>query len=143
MNDPSFASLNSYSQCLAEIVDRPTIHHSTVSVWSVSPYTGVAEGEIILLHGFRLRIREELDFADGIITSYGYEVYHGAQRLYWYDDFPHPNDPALAPTFPHHKHAPPDIKQNRLPAPEIKYTTCNILRLIQDVEALMEDTIRS
>ena len=34
--------------------------------------------------------REELDFADGLITSYGYEVYRGTERLYWYDDFPHP-----------------------------------------------------
>ena len=74
-------------------MDRPTIHHSTVSVWSVSPYTGVAEGEVIFFHGFRLRIREELDFADGMITSYGYEVYHGEERVYWYDDVPHLNDP--------------------------------------------------
>ncbi|MGQ9626402.1 MAG: toxin-antitoxin system TumE family protein [Anaerolineae bacterium] len=30
----------------------------------------------------------------------------GRERLYWYDDFPHPNDPILASTFPHHKHIP-------------------------------------
>lgn len=143
MNDPLLSSLEVYSRRVAEVLDRPTIQHSTVSVWSVSPYTGVAEGEILFLHGFRLRIREEVDFADGLITSYGYEVYHGEERLYWYDDFPHPNDPTLASTFPHHKHVPPDIKRHRLPAPEITYTGCNLSRLIQDIEALIEQTIGS
>ena len=71
-----------------------------------SPYTGIAEGEIHFAGGFRLRVREELDFDAGLIASYGYEVYRGDERLYWYDDFPHPNDSALASTFPHHKHAP-------------------------------------
>ncbi|MBD3307676.1 hypothetical protein GF339_14670 [candidate division KSB3 bacterium] len=137
MPDPNLTSLAAYSRRLAEITNRPTIQHSTLAVWSVSPYTGVAEGEIIFLHGFRLRIREELDFADGVITSYGYEVYQRKERLYWYDDFPHPNDPTLASTFPHHKHVPPQIKRHRLPAPEISYTTCNVPRLIQEIEALM------
>ena len=143
MNDLSLTSLEAYSRRVAEILDRPTVHHSTVSVWSASPYTGIAEGEVFFLHGFRLRIREEVDFADNMITAYGYEVYHGEERLYWYDDFPHPNDPTLASSFPHHKHVPPDIKRHRLPAPEISYTTCNLLRLIQDIEALIEQTIHS
>ncbi len=118
MNDPSLTSLDVYSRCLAEIMARPTIHHSTVSVWSVSPYTGVAEGEVIFLHGFRLRIREEVDFADGMITSYGYEVYHGEERVYWYDDFPHPHDLTLASTFPHHKHVPHRFRTLTEPVPE-------------------------
>jgi hypothetical protein len=143
MDDLSLTSLDNYSRQIAELLDRPTIHHSTVSVWSVSPYTGVTEGDVIFLHGFRLRIREEVDFADGMITSYGYEVYHGEERIYWYDDFPHPNDPTLASTFPHHKHIPPDIKRHRIPAPEICYTHCNLPGLIQDIEALIEQAIRS
>ncbi len=143
MNDLSLFSLEAYSRRVAEIMTRPMIHRSTVSVWSVSPYTGVAEGDVIFLHGFRLRIREELDFADGMMTSYGYEVYHGEERVYWYNDFPHPNDSTLASTFPHHKHTPPNIKRHRIPAPEISYTTCNLPRLIQDIEALIEHTIRS
>lgn len=143
MNDPSLISLEAYSRCIADIMNRPTIRYSTVSVWSVSPYTGIAEGEVIFLHGFRLRVREELDFADGLITSYGYEVYHGEERVYWYDDFPHPNDPTLASTFPHHKHVPPHIKRHRLPAPEISYTACNISRLVEDIETLMKQTISS
>ena len=37
-----------------------------------------------------------------VITSYAYEVYRGDEKLYRYDDFPHPNDAALASTMPHH-----------------------------------------
>lgn len=139
----SLSSLKAYSQYIAEMADRPSIHHSTLSVWSMSPYTGVAEGEILLQHGFRLRIREELDFAEGLITAYSYEVYHGNERLYWYDDFPHPHDPTLASTYPHHKHVPPNIKRHRVPAPEIQVTDGNLSRLITDIESLIDQTIRS
>jgi hypothetical protein len=103
-----------------------------------SPYTGVAEGDIFFAQGFRLRIRQELDFEAGFITSYGYEAYQGEERLYWYDDFPHLNDLTLASTFPHHKHVPPDIKRNRIPAPELSFTRPNLPVLIQEIEALLK-----
>nr|MBC8450537.1 hypothetical protein [Chloroflexota bacterium] len=32
---------------------------------------------------------------------------------YPYDPQPHPENPDLASTFPHHHHEPPDIKHNR------------------------------
>jgi hypothetical protein len=82
-----------------------------------------------------LRLREELDFEAGLITAYGYEVYQGEEKLYWYDDFPHPRDTTLASTFPHHKHIPPNIKQNRIPAPEMSFTQPNLPVLIGEVEA--------
>ncbi len=56
-------------------------------VWSDSPYTGIAEGEVMFTNGLRLRMREEVDFDVSLIISYGYEVYKGEKRLYWYDDF--------------------------------------------------------
>lgn len=136
MSDNPLKSLVGYSRFVAESLDRATVERSTVAVWSSSPYTGVAEGEVFFLQGFRLRMREELDFEAGLITAYGYEVYQGEEKLYWYDDFPHPNDPTLASTFPHHKHIPPDIKHNRIPAPEMSFTQPNLLILIQEVEAL-------
>lgn len=92
MNDNLLNSLAHYSRFLADLLHRPTVERSTVSVWSDSPYTGVAEGEVFFSNDIRLRLREELDFYAGLITSYGYEVYRGSQRLYWYDDFPHPNE---------------------------------------------------
>jgi len=39
-------SLADYSRLAAELSDRPLVGSSTISVWSTSPYTGVAEGEI-------------------------------------------------------------------------------------------------
>ena len=91
MTDNPLASLASYSQFLAAQLNRADVVHTTLTVWSTSPYTGVAEGEVIFIAGFRLRMREELDFDEQIIASYGYEIYKEAEKLYWYDDFPHPN----------------------------------------------------
>jgi len=137
-NDPSLVALASYSRNIAELLDRSTVQHTTVAVWSDSPYTGVAEGEVFFIHGFRLRMREEIDFAAGLITSYGYEVYHNEERLFWYDDFPHPQDSTLTATFPHHKHVPPEIKRHRLPAHGISYKQCNLPLLINEIENLIE-----
>ncbi|MBI3799600.1 MAG: hypothetical protein HY268_21850 [Deltaproteobacteria bacterium] len=139
MSENPLQSLVAYSRFVAELLDRPTVQRSTVAVWSASPYTGIAEGEVLFLRGFRLRLREELDFNACLITSYGYEVYEGDERLYWYDDFPHPHDPVLAVTFPHHKHVPPDIRRNRVPAPEMSFTSPNLLRLTQEIEELAVD----
>jgi hypothetical protein len=138
MSDQPLKSLSDYSRFVAELLSRPPVERSTVTVWSASPYTGVAEGEVFFANNFRLRIREELDFDAGLITAYGYEVYRATDRLYWYDDFPHPNDPTLASTFPHHKHVPPNIKRNRIPAPEISFTEPNLPALIQEVEVLIQ-----
>ncbi len=92
-------SLHDYSYFVADMFDRPEVERSTVRVWSDSPYTGISEGEVFFTGGFRLRLREELDFDAGLITSYGYEVYRNEERLYWYDDFPHPDDPTPSHDF--------------------------------------------
>jgi hypothetical protein len=140
MSDNPLQSLAAYSRFVAALLDRPTVQRSTVAVWSASPYTGIAEGEVFFSHGFRLRLREELDFDACLITSYGYEVYEGEERVYWYDDFPHLHDPALAATFPHHKHVPPDIKHHRVPASEMSFASPNLPRLIQAIEERVVDT---
>jgi hypothetical protein len=127
-------SLGSYSRYLADLFDQPGIVTSTVTAWSDSRYTGIAEGEVFFENGLRLRMREEIDFDEGIIISYGYEVYRGDERLYWYDDFPHPSDPTLASTMPHHKHVPPDIKHHRIPAPGISFDRPNLPLLLQEIE---------
>lgn len=129
-------SLNDYSVFVAEWLSQPNIVSSTVSVWSDSPYTGIAEGEVLFTNGLRLRTREEMDFDAGLIISYGYEVYRGEERLYWYDDFPHPNDPTLASTMPHHKHIPPDIKHHRVPAPTMSFVQPNLPAIIEEIEEI-------
>ena len=90
MSDHRLQSLAAYSRFVAEVLNRPSVRRSTIAIWSTSPYTGVAEGEAYFTRGFRLRLREELDFDAHVIASYGYEVYRGEERLYWYDDFPLP-----------------------------------------------------
>ncbi len=92
MTDNPLKSLTNYSRFVTELLNRPTVEHSTVAVWSDSRYTGIAEGDVLFSNDIRLRLREELDFDAGLITSYGYEVYRSAERLHWYDDFPHPTD---------------------------------------------------
>ena len=52
--------------------------------------------------------------------------------------FPHSQDPELAPTFPHHKHVPPDINRHRLPAPEMGFTEPNLPTLIREIEELAD-----
>ena len=84
-------------------------------------------------------MREELDFAAGLISSYGYEIYRGEERLYWYDDFPHPNDPTLSFNYPHHKHIPPDIKHHRVPAPGISFNQPNLPLILKEIEELEVD----
>ena len=134
MIDNPLQSLSDYSRFVAELLGQPNVQSSTVAVWSDSPYTSVAEGEVFFSNGLRLRMREEVDLDASLITSYGYEVYRGEERLYWYDDFPHPNDPKLASTMPHHKHVPPDIKHNRIPAPNMSFMRPNLPALIQEIE---------
>ena len=138
MTDNPLKSLTHYSRFVAELLHRSTVERSTVAVWSDSRYTGVAEGNVFFTNGIRLRLREELDFDAGLIAAYGYEVYRGAERLYWYDDFPHPHDEGLACTFPHHKHVPPDIKHHRVPASGMSFTQPNLPVLIGEIEKLAE-----
>lgn len=137
MTENPLKSLNEYSRFIAEIFDRSTVESSTVTAWSVSKYTGITEGEVFFAEGYRLRMREELDFDAGLITAYGYEVYQGDEKLYWYDDFPHPNDVTLASTHPHHKHTQPDIKHNRIPAPAMRFSRPNVSELIEEIEELI------
>ena len=101
-------------------------------------------------------VYELLDFQQGVIEAYRYEVsrchppfaasplpepseycsvgYADKEKLYWYDSWPHPNDPSLAPTYPHHKHVAPDIKRHRLPAPELSFSHPNLPFLIEEIE---------
>jgi hypothetical protein len=140
MSESPLKSLAEYSRFVSQLFNRSDVERSTIVVWSNSPYTGTAEGEVFFKGNIRLRIREELDFDAALITSYGYEIYRDDEKLYWYDDFPHPHDPSLASTLPHHKHVPPDIKRNRIPAPDISFIHPNLPVLIREIEELLKQT---
>lgn len=113
------------------------IESSTLVIRWVDEDTRWVIGEVFFAHDVRLHVSEVIDFSRRAIVSYGYEVYRGDERLYWYDSQPHPDDPSLASTHPHHKHIPPDIKQHRLPAPELSFSHPNIPFLIREIEELL------
>jgi len=93
------------------------------------------EGNIYFANAIHLKVREALDFdLDEWIKGYGYVVYKGDERQYWYDSQEHPNDPSLQSTHPHHKHIPPNIKHHRIPAPGISFTSANLSFLIQEID---------
>jgi hypothetical protein len=41
-------------------------------------------------------------------------------------------------THPHHKHVPPNIKHNRIPAPEMSFTRPNLPALIREIEEMLK-----
>jgi hypothetical protein len=75
-----------------------------------------------------------VQFVVSQILDYGYEVWVEGEKAYWYDPQPHPDDPSLRSTYPHHKHLSPDIKHNRQPAPGPSFEQPNLPFLIQEIE---------
>ena len=135
-----FQSLAEYEQFVYTFQQRyPAIRRSTLTVIRRGAAAARLTGQLEI-GDYRLVVREKLSFVDkpGLITSYGYEVWRGDEKLYWYDSQPHPNDPTLAATTPHHKHIPPDIKHHRIPAPELSFTRPNLPVLIEEVEQLLK-----
>ena len=117
----------------------PSLRHSTVTFVRLGASLGRVAGELHFGHGIRLVVRERILYhrLPAVIDGYGYEVWRGETKLYWYDSQPHPDDPALAPTFPHHKHVPPDIKRNRVPAPQMSFVRPNLPMLLEEIEQLL------
>ena len=109
----------------------PGIATSTLRIYSTSASAGVLEGEIVLKNGIRIQAVEVLDFGSGLIRKYSYTVYRGEKKIRWYDPQPHPDNPKLAATFPHHFHEEPAIKQNRKPAPGISLDSPNLPALVE------------
>ena len=134
-SESPLSSLQVYSQFIASVPDQfPSVRRSTLTLYSVSPRHLVVRGELEFAGGIRLRVAERIDTARARMTWYSYAVLRGAEELYWYDPQPHPDDPSLASTFPHHKHVPPNIKRNRMPAPGISFTRPNLPFVIHEVE---------
>jgi hypothetical protein len=81
---------------------------------------------------------ELLDLSKQVIFSYSYELDQAGERVWWYDPTDHPHDPTLRRTAPHPKHVAPDIKHNRVPAPEISFVRPNLPTLVEQVEQLLK-----
>jgi len=134
----------------------PSIRLSTLVLVPPGLNTAQLTGFVTFGKDYVLCVYELLNFEQGVIEAYRYEVsrchppfvesplpeateycrpgYPGKEKLYWYDSWPHPNNPKLAATFPHHKHLPPDIKRHRIPAPDLSFTHPNLPALIAEIE---------
>ena len=135
-----FQSLREYEEYVYTLKQRfPIVQRSTLVVIRRGKRAAVLKGEITLAEGYRLTVQERLSCDTGTveIEFYGYEIWKNSEKLAWYDAQPHPNDPALASTHPHHKHIPPDIKHNRIPAPNMNFSQPNLPALISDIENLI------
>jgi hypothetical protein len=85
-----------------------------------------------------MRERLSCDADTVVIEAYGYEIWQNIEKQSWYDSQPHPDTPFLLSTHPHHKHIPPDLKHNRIPAPQMSFTRPNLPELIEEIESLIQ-----
>jgi hypothetical protein len=126
-----------YETLLYSLTERyPGVSAATVRLYTNSATTAFVRGSVHFHNGLELRIFEYLDLTDGEILDYSYTVLRGDEKIRWYDPQPHPEDPTLAATFPHHRHEPPEIKHTRQAAPGITFRAPNLPTLIVDCEAL-------
>ena len=116
----------------------PEIASSSLHLYTASATVGLVKGSVRFRNGLELCVRELIDLSDGEILDYSYDVLRGGEPLRWYDPQSHPENPDLASTYPHHLHAPPNIKHNRKPAPGISFTAPNLPTLITDCTTLSE-----
>jgi hypothetical protein len=120
--------------------DHPSVRMSTLAVIRQASDVATVEGNLFFRGDLRLRVLEVIrfDLTPPQLSRYGYEVWRGSEKPYWYDSQPHPDDPTLMSSHPHHKHVPPNIKHHRIPAPALSFTEPNLPYLIQEIERLLE-----
>jgi hypothetical protein len=135
-----FQSLRDYEVFVYTLSQRhPSFLRSTLIVAQRGRRYAELSGEIAFVGGFRLTVYERLTLEAESLTieGYSYEAWKGSDKLYWYDSQPHPSDPTLQSTYPHHKHVPPDIKHHRIPAPGISFDRPNLQFLVEELERLI------
>jgi hypothetical protein len=136
-----YQSLHEYEEFVYTLSQQfPSIQSSTLVVARRGARFVTVSGEITLPRGYRLVVRERLTFDAGplVLTRYGYEVWCGNEKLFWYDSQPHPEDASLAATHPHHKHVPPDVKHHRVLAPDMSFTRPNLPVVIHEIDELLK-----
>lgn len=139
-----FSSLREYERFVYTLQQRfPSITRSTLVLVRRGRLFAELSGELTFAGGRRLVVYERLTWDTGPLTieGYSYEVWLGGEKLYWYDSQPHPHDPALASSHPHHKHVPPNIKRHRIPASDLSFTAPNLVFLIREIESQTSDGV--
>ncbi|GIL15591.1 MAG: hypothetical protein BroJett039_07640 [Chloroflexota bacterium] len=134
-----FPTQSEYESLLYGLTNQhPQVQESTLRLYTVSVLSAIVEGELRLTNGLTLRVLEIINFKSRQIQKYSYTVLRGDEKIRWYDPQPHPEIESLKSTFPHHRHEPPNLKQNRLPAPGISFDAPNLETLIRDCVELGE-----
>ena len=124
----------SYSAWVYALGERhPFVTHSTLALAPIGATLAKLEGRIECLGGLRGEVWELVDFSTRRIRTYSYEVYRGHEKVCWYDSWPHPEIPALASTFPHHRHILPNLRDHRVPAPGIQFDAPNLDTVLKDI----------
>lgn len=135
-----FRSLREYERFVYTVRQIfPSVKNSTLVLAQRGRRTAVLRGQLIFEFGYRLTVQERLssDNDTVVIESYGYEIWHNSDKIAWYDSQPHPHVPELAVNHPHHKHVPPNMKNNRIPAPHLSFIKPNLPVLIQEIEDII------
>ena len=129
------SDFRTYAELIYSLQEHYSIvQRSTLVLATIGPTLAKLEGQVTFGGDVILDVWELVDFEAGRILHYSYEIYQAGDKIVWYDPFEHPHIPDLASTNPHHKHVPPDIKHNRIPAPGISFEEPNLLFLIQEIE---------
>jgi len=139
MNNP-LRTIDDYELFLYTFTEQfPSVRHSTMTLVRMGASLARVSGELHFDQNIRLVVRERILYhrLPAVIDWYGYEARRDAEELYWYDSQPHPNDPTLQSTHPHHKHIHPDIKHHRIPAPEMSFSRPNLPTLIREIETIL------
>jgi len=130
------ADFQTYSVLIYSLPERSaSIRDSTLVLTTIGRTLAKLEGQLTFAGDVVLDVWELVDFEAGRIRNYSYEIYRAGKKIAWYDPFEHPHIPALASTYPHHKHVPPDIKHHRVPAPGISFVQLNLPTLIEEIES--------
>ena len=126
MNNP-FRAPEDYELFLYTLTEKyPSIKRSTITFIRLGSTLARVAGELYFENDIRLIVRERVLYGGLpiILDWYGYEVYRGEEKLYWYDSQPHPNDETLQSTHPHH---------NRIPAANMSFSQPNLPALIDEI----------
>jgi hypothetical protein len=137
MNNP-LRTADDYERFIYEMKERfPSLRHSALTFVRRGSSLARVAGELHFDRDVRLVVRERIvyDRQPAVIDSYGYEVWKGSEKLYWYDSQPHPDEQNLKSSYPHHKHVPPDMKHHRIPAPLMSFSSPNLPELIREITA--------
>ena len=89
-----------------------SVRTSTLRFFTTSAATVTVAGSVFFHIGHERRVSEVVDFAAAEILDYGYEVWLGGEKLYWYD--------------PQATLQRSDFDQHRSPAPLLTTSMCRL-----------------